>query len=506
MQNVTNGIDTNKAQRGGRSPCLDGVGRGRLRDAGPQLERATFRTSREMDFFSEKELTAQTGHSRSQWPAVIVKELVDNSLDACEERGIAPEIMIAVDKSGITVSDNGPGIPESVIPSILDFGVRVSSREAYCSPTRGAQGNALKTLVGMPYVLDPEGGRLVITTGGTSHAITCRIDRIAQKPVFDLEETKVCGPPTGANSYKSDQRKTKKVCKSSPGANFYKSAVRVEWSTAIDTDFGRPVWTGIGRWHDQIKAMARGFALFNPHACVTLDLFGDRTTWEATDSSWSKWRPDQPTSPHWYELPHFERLAAAYITDDRQRGIDRTVADFVAEFDGLTGSRKRAQVMEQAAMKRCKLSDLAAERDLRSEDLDRLLRCMKANTKPVHHRRLGRIGKEHVTKRLIQFGCLPESITYKVRKRVDDGVAFIAECAFGQIMDERERRQIYAGANWSPGIKNPFREFGDTGDGLEKILAKQFADSNESIVFALHLAHPRVEYSDRGKSAIVVRE
>jgi hypothetical protein len=30
------------------------------------------------------------------------------------------------------------------------------------------------------------------------------------------------------------------------------------------------------------------------------------------------------------------------------------------------------------------------------------------------------------------------------------------------------------------------------------------AGAHEPIVFALHLAHPRVEYTDRGKSALIV--
>ena len=42
---------------------------------------------------------------------------------------------------------------------LLDYTVRVSSREAYVSPTRGAQGNALKTIVAMPFVLDEEMGK-----------------------------------------------------------------------------------------------------------------------------------------------------------------------------------------------------------------------------------------------------------------------------------------------------------------------------------------------------------
>src|SRR5512132_1938007 len=118
-----------------------------------RLERSTFRTSRLLDFVSEKELTAQTGHSAGEWPLVIVKELVDNALDACEEAGTAPEIAVHVDESGITVSDNGPGIPTDVIEDVLDFSVRVSSRDAYVGPTRGAQGNALKTIVAMPFAL-----------------------------------------------------------------------------------------------------------------------------------------------------------------------------------------------------------------------------------------------------------------------------------------------------------------------------------------------------------------
>src|SRR4051794_13919027 len=130
----------------------------------PTLQRATLRTSRLLDFASEKELVAQTGHRPSDWPLVILKELVDNGIDACEEAGITPGITINVDASGITVTDNGPGLPVKTIDGILDFTVRVSSREAYVSPTRGAQGNALKTIIAMPFVLHGDHGRTEIET------------------------------------------------------------------------------------------------------------------------------------------------------------------------------------------------------------------------------------------------------------------------------------------------------------------------------------------------------
>jgi DNA topoisomerase VI subunit B len=120
----------------------------------PTLERVTFRTSRLLDFLSRKELIAQTGHSEEQWPLVVVKELVDNALDACEEAGVAPVVNVSVDEDGIEVSDNGPGLPAETLAGVLDFSVRVSSREAYVAPDRGAQGNALKTIIAMPFVLD----------------------------------------------------------------------------------------------------------------------------------------------------------------------------------------------------------------------------------------------------------------------------------------------------------------------------------------------------------------
>ncbi|MGB2932817.1 MAG: ATP-binding protein [Methyloceanibacter sp.] len=114
------------------------------------LTRATLRTSRSLDFLSEKGLTTQIGHPREQWPLVALKELVDNSIDACEEAGIAPVVKVTMDENSLTIEDNGPGIAADIVKDVLDFDVRVSSREAYVSPTRGAQGNALKAIVAMP--------------------------------------------------------------------------------------------------------------------------------------------------------------------------------------------------------------------------------------------------------------------------------------------------------------------------------------------------------------------
>jgi hypothetical protein len=39
------------------------------------------------------------------------------------------------------------------VEKVLDYNVRVSDKAVYRSPTRGAQGNALKTVIGIPYAL-----------------------------------------------------------------------------------------------------------------------------------------------------------------------------------------------------------------------------------------------------------------------------------------------------------------------------------------------------------------
>jgi DNA topoisomerase VI subunit B len=149
-----------------------------------RLERVAFRTSRLLDFVGQRELVAQTGHPVAEWPLVFLKELIDNAIDSCEKAGRAPIVVVAVSTvtGEITITDNGPGIPPATVADILDDTVRVSSREAYVSPTRGAQGNALKTIIAMPFALNGERGETVIEAKGVAHRITFTVDRIRQEP------------------------------------------------------------------------------------------------------------------------------------------------------------------------------------------------------------------------------------------------------------------------------------------------------------------------------------
>src|SRR5512132_3726596 len=96
-------------RRRGRGTLMTGA------SAATKLHRTAFQTSRLLDFCSQKELIAQVGHQPAEWPLVILKELLDNALDACEDARLAPVIAVTVDDGGITVQYNGPGLPGSTI-------------------------------------------------------------------------------------------------------------------------------------------------------------------------------------------------------------------------------------------------------------------------------------------------------------------------------------------------------------------------------------------------------
>jgi hypothetical protein len=223
----------------------------------------------------------------------------------------------------------------------------------------------------------------------------------------------------------------------------------------------------------------------------------------AAEPGWKKWLPGNPTSAHWYDLERFLRLLAAYLSHDADRGQSRTVRAFVAEFAGLSSTAKQTRVLDTIGLQRAPLSALVANNEVDSVRADKLLKAMQAASKPVKPKRLGLLGKDVLRARFEALGCQPESFNYKQRLGETDGVPWVQETAFG-FRPKATGRRFVTGVNWSPGILNPFRELGRFGRSLDSVLEKLRAGRDEPIVLLLHLACPRVEYTDRGKSAVVV--
>ncbi len=80
-----------------------------------------------------------------------IKEAVDNSLDACEEAGILPEIIVEIiqlkeEHFRVVVEDNGPGIVKKQIPKIFAK-LLYGSKFFKLSQTRGQQGIGISAAV-----------------------------------------------------------------------------------------------------------------------------------------------------------------------------------------------------------------------------------------------------------------------------------------------------------------------------------------------------------------------
>jgi DNA topoisomerase VI subunit B len=146
------------------------------------LERSTFQTSQLLEFFSEKELQMQIGFPKPQWPIALLKELIDNALDASETAGLLPDIAITLEPHALSIRDHGPGLPVATLEHSLDYLVRVSDKAHYVSPSRGQLGNALKCLWAAPFVAHGDAGYVEVATGGFTHQIAVTLDRIAQQP------------------------------------------------------------------------------------------------------------------------------------------------------------------------------------------------------------------------------------------------------------------------------------------------------------------------------------
>ena len=435
-----------------------------------RMQRTTFRTSRLLDFCSRKEMIAQIGHQPADWPLVVLKELLDNACDACEDARVAPVVNIGVDEHGITVADNGPGMPSETVAGLCDFSARMSSREAYVSPTRGTQGNALQTIIAMPFVLDGERGRVEIAAQGLKHEISLRVDRIRQQPVLERQPA---NDPTATSG----------------------TRIRVFWPKCACKllDDARALFL----------QMAAHYTFLNPH--LTLRVYwGEERLCPATEAGWMKWLPSYLTCIHWYDLERFHRIVSAYIAHDHDRGQDRTVREFISsKFEGLASTAKQKAVLEATGLARTNLSQLANDNGLNEELVNRLLRAMKLQTRPIKPKALGIIGEQHLRNRFHSLGCEPESFTYKRRFGETDGIPWVQEVAFAYCGKATSRRFI-AGVNWSPGVINPFRQLGRSGESLDSMLERLRAGRDEPIVLLLHIATPRVEYTDRGKSAVVV--
>ncbi len=427
-----------------------------------QFSRRIFSQSRLAEFADHEGLERQTGHPAHVWPLAILKELMDNALDACEGAGIPPVIKLTVSDFGITIEDNGPGIAPETVERILDFERRTSSNAVYVAPTRGQQGNALQTILAMPFAATGKPASTVIASEGVEHTITFAIDPITREPAITP---------------------IKKRSSVHAGARIF-----IPWTAPI--------------WFEGFRDRACLYLWFNPH--LSLGLKWNRAGYQgheffkASDLAWRKWLPSNPTPSSWYSIDRFRGLMAAEIDKARREDLpQRTVADFIGDFRGLSSTIKRAAIAESTGIGRMPLDDFFADGD---DNTANLLDALGGHGKPVKPRDLGVIGEAHL--RAIFETTMPASFKYRKIEVEVDGIPYLAEVAFAWTPELGGRRLI-TGLNWSVTVHgDPFRSITPDEESLDTILAENWAGDDEPIEFFLHLASPGLTFLDRGKNTV----
>ena len=123
-----------------------------------------------------------------------VKEAVDNSLDACEEARILPEILVEISKVDqkeyrVTIEDNGPGIPSAAMPNV--FGRLLhGSRFHAVRQSRGQQGIGISATVMCAQITTgkPATARSKVRSAEAAKEIDIIIDTKKNTPVILREE------------------------------------------------------------------------------------------------------------------------------------------------------------------------------------------------------------------------------------------------------------------------------------------------------------------------------
>ena len=194
-----------------------------------------------------------------------------------------------------------------LVARLCDVSQRTSTREAYATPDRGSQGNALPTLLALPFGFGHDIAKTTIVSQGLEHMITLRADRLAQR--ITVERTELPAPDA-------------------PGA-----AITMTWPDRID--------------HSEVIALLYRFALLNRHARFQLVRAGNKH-WSA--GPWgpplTKWTPGLPIPPHWYTLERFTHRVLLEI----RRDPEITVAQFLGTFKGLSSPPRRSEVAEAAGL------------------------------------------------------------------------------------------------------------------------------------------------------------
>src|SRR2546427_835517 len=171
-----------KRPQGARSEAKPSEDRSAGADQSPR--RSAAELARQARDISVSEFFAKNRHllgfdNPSKALLTTVKEGVDNSLDACEEAGILPDVRVEIGqvtetRFRIAIQDNGPGILRKQVPKIFGS-LLYGSKFHRLKQSRGQQGIGISAA-----------GMYGLLTTGKPIAITTRTGKNSEAHYFEL--------------------------------------------------------------------------------------------------------------------------------------------------------------------------------------------------------------------------------------------------------------------------------------------------------------------------------
>jgi len=238
-----------------------------------------------------------------------VKEAVDNALDACEEAGILPEIIVQVrdryGKSRVIVEDNGPGIVESQIARI--FGkLLYGSKFHKLSQSRGQQGMGISA-AGMY-------GQL--TVGKPLHIISrVKGDKLASEMYVSIDTAK----------NRPDIHKKK----------------RMEWDRRHGTRVEMEMEGHYQKGPHSVEVYLKQVAIANPHVTI---IYQDPQGQEIRFARSTKTLPPLPREIK----PHPHGIELGRLIQMLNNTSSRTLLRFLVDEFSCVGKKTALKIIEQA--------------------------------------------------------------------------------------------------------------------------------------------------------------
>ncbi len=449
-----------------------------------------FSFNREFDFVRLNGLRRATGRPPHEWDIYIIKELLDNALDADEilwqqDRSLFPNISINVEyrsegepKRQLLIVEvcNRAMFPVEQLEDVFNTKWYTSRKAFIKGLTRGALGNALKTLLGIPYALhnraagdwQPLYTPMSIRCAVREYLPRYTVDALAQQVSFTCEtrgRRAVQGTmmSVGVDDFQQEQPRT----------------------------------------IEDITALAQQYRLCNPHAAISwsVRLDGKRWTREYTpDPRWAnKFSGVAPI--HWYSLTAFRDVLSALHRQIHGGREDGQIA-LQSIYRCFLSPEKLAQSNFSADTGSLASADIEGDRG-RSLYFTLLRSCPRFD--PVQ---LGAIGPEHAQTEFERTFDIDGEILYQCRASSNPDVPFVFEAVIARM--KTGKRQLLTAVNFSPTYGDPFQNRylkapknpEESVLGLRGLLDAYGLLENTAVVLFLHLICPNIEHHEFSKTEI----